>query len=311
MKKLLLLLMIAVTISSSKGLDRKAIKGTRTTCLLEPPCDIISNTKYSEYEIIVWFIKSTESLHLKPYWDISQYTHGWGTKAKGSDDVITLQKANEYMRKDFEKRYQKIKVTYPKLTRWEQLVISSLTFNVGMDGIGKGLNIYLKKGEMKKAAKKLLEYCNVTLVDPDTGEKYSERSPGLLKRRKLEAKLLLMTDKEDRYKVGKKYQLKTLKRIRVATSKSKISDEDRAKYRVKTDQNQKTAKNQESSDIKRYLKLKASKIIEKLRYTKEPVKRFKLLSAIALNSGFKRKDGKFEEDALEYMRKISRIANLN
>lgn len=163
---------------------------------------------FTDYQIIMWYLKGKESLHYKPYWDVKHWTHGWGTKAKGEHDYINFETSNRRVKAAFQKRFRNISRRYPHLTNWEKLVITSLKYNIGKIEEGSGLDKALSKGQMKKAASKILLYYNAG----------GEKNPGLVKRRKEESAMLLM-NKYQRQELGERLRKKVIKKIKKAFRK--------------------------------------------------------------------------------------------
>ncbi len=157
---------------------------------------------YSEYEMAMFLLKRNESLRLAPYWDVKQWTSGWGTKASGKHEVITLQESNERARDVFEGKYKIVREEYPNLDRLQTLVIAQFLYNVGDKGIGNSLHKALKSGDNTKICKCLKRYTFA-------GGKHLD---GLADRRQRECDLL-MADAKGRQELAEQYRQKVVKSI--------------------------------------------------------------------------------------------------
>jgi lysozyme len=103
------------------------------------------------YNTAVLFIKSQESLRLKPYRCPGGYlTVGWGhvirTKAERSKyrNGISVKEADELFDKDYAKFIKDVKRRFPELKSRKKVILTSMiAFNIGMrfttDGLGKAI----------------------------------------------------------------------------------------------------------------------------------------------------------------------------
>jgi GH24 family phage-related lysozyme (muramidase) len=141
---------------------------------------IVPSKQYSDYEIVMWLLKRNESLRLTPYWDVKQWTSGWGTKASHKSEALTITQANERTREVFQGKYNYITKTYPKLDKFTRLVIAEFIYNVGDNGIKGKLHAALKSGDIDRICRQLSKYVHAG----------GERLPGLVTRRQREIDLL-------------------------------------------------------------------------------------------------------------------------
>lgn len=141
---------------------------------------VVPSKQYSDYEIVMWLLKRNESLRLTPYWDIKQWTSGWGTKASHKAEYLTITQANERAREVFQEKYNYISKEYPKLDKFTRLVITEFIYNVGDNGIKKGLHTALRSRNIDSICHYLSKYVNAG----------GEKLDGLVARRQREIDLL-------------------------------------------------------------------------------------------------------------------------
>jgi GH24 family phage-related lysozyme (muramidase) len=161
--------------------------------------------KVSDYEGMVWFMKSFERFSPRAFSDHKQITYGFGNKAKYLGEAITYKKANELFISDINNRYANLLRDYPNLKddRCVALILTNLMFNIGSPGVG--LNRAIKKYDPNKKAT-VIRLCNYIL-------QYTRASgqvlPGLVKRRKAEVAIIKAT-KGQRQILYKQYQKKNI-----------------------------------------------------------------------------------------------------
>jgi len=164
-----------------------------------------SQQNLSDYEIAIWTLKQYEGLHYTPYWDYSQYTIGWGTKAD-KDDHIDYDEANHRTRQEYQRRYNRISKRYPKLTRFQKLVITNFNYNTP---IGTQLDAALKAGDIKKAKRIMRLYVHAG----------GKKLRGLVYRRNREAWLMTATPAQ-RQRYGLAAKKKVIRHIEKAARRS-------------------------------------------------------------------------------------------
>jgi GH24 family phage-related lysozyme (muramidase) len=173
---------------------------SRTDESVQPKSYDTYAARYSDYEIAMWLLKRNESLRLEAYWDVSQWTIGWGTKSH-EGEVITKEEADKRVRIKFQQVYDKVHAAYPKLDRLTALVIAEFKYNVGT--IGNGLDSALKANNKRRICNFILQYVNAG----------GEKLPGLVSRRKREVAVLNATPIE-RDRLADLYKTKVESSIR-------------------------------------------------------------------------------------------------
>tara|TARA_R110000787_G_scaffold97665_4_gene201331 strand:+ start:29962 stop:30693 length:732 start_codon:yes stop_codon:yes gene_type:complete len=162
--------------------------------------------KLTDYEIAMFALKSCEGLHFEPYWDVTQWTIGWGTKSK-KGEKINLDEANTRLYKEFDRVYKSVDKRFPHLQRWDKLVLTIMDFNVGH--FGTQLNAAIMANDKPAIASTMLLYHN-------TSKGISLE--GLKKRRALEASLLQASEIK-KQKLGAALKQKVNKHINKANEK--------------------------------------------------------------------------------------------
>jgi len=190
------------------------------TVELEVESDTIE-TIYSNYQIIAWYLKHQESLRLFPYEDglkkvngkkVKRHSHGWGTLGEVGK-AISLDDANLEFKKAFDKRYKYIQKRYPLCDNWEQLVLTSIRYNVGaFNRYDSELDLAIKEWNENKITKALLRY------NTDSHGKVRE---GLTDRRKEDIAMLFM-NKQNRQEAGRTLRASVNKKISKELSKKTI-----------------------------------------------------------------------------------------
>ena len=166
----------------------------------KPKAVLASEKRYTDYQIAIWLLKSHEGLRYRAYWDVSQWSIGWGTKShKG--EVITREEADKRTYAEYSRVLGNIQKRYPKLDRWHQLVLAVMDYNVGK--FGKRLDRAAQKGDVDEIAKVMRKY-----YYSSKGKKLA----GLVKRRNAEADILI-ADPETKQDLAQKYRDKVRKSI--------------------------------------------------------------------------------------------------
>jgi GH24 family phage-related lysozyme (muramidase) len=143
--------------------------------------------KLEDYEIAMWLLKSHESLRLTAYWDVSQWTIGWGTPSKKGETITKLE-ADRRVRTYYDKVFNRMKADYPDLDDWTLRVVSVAKYNLG--SFGAGMKSCLASGDRTRIFKKLQEYRNVDCTGM-TDKKCARIKKGLRKRRLEEGQLMM------------------------------------------------------------------------------------------------------------------------
>ena len=152
---------------------------------VEPPIiEAVDTSDDKLYNTAALFIKSEESLKLKPYkCPGGKWTIGWGhvmTKAERSKykKGISVKEADELFDKDYAKFIKDVKRRFPELKSRKKVILTSMiAFNIGMRFTTDGLGKAIKRG--RDIEPYLLQYRNA-------GGRVSR---GLVRRRKAELEL--------------------------------------------------------------------------------------------------------------------------
>lgn len=169
----------------------------------EPSKPKVLRPVYSDYQIAMWLLKRNESLRLEPYWDVSQWTVGWGTKTDDKNEKINLEEANKRTREHFQKLLEGIQKDYPHLDKFTQLVLTQFVYNVGSIKKNSGLDKAIKSGDIQRICENMLKYINAG----------GEPHKGLKLRRQREIQLLKASP-EERQMLAEKYKNRVLEIIR-------------------------------------------------------------------------------------------------
>lgn len=151
-------------------------------------------TRHTDYQGVIWFLKSHEKFSPKAFWDFNQNTYSWGSKAPNKNATITLKEGNKLFQNEINKRYVFILKNYPNLKddRVVALVLTNLVFNLGYDGFGKNLKKAIKNYDPKNRASRV-RLCTWIKKYNRAGGKVLQ---GLVKRRNGEAELIMASESE-------------------------------------------------------------------------------------------------------------------
>lgn len=122
-------------------------------------------------------IISFEGFHPVAYWDHSQWTNGYGTKAIYAQERVSEREAKKRLEKDVAKRSKFVKKHAPYLNENEHNALVSFCYNVGLGACKKSV-LLVAEGKKPAASWVMRKYTN-------NGNK------GLVKRRKIETDLLM------------------------------------------------------------------------------------------------------------------------
>lgn len=135
------------------------------------------------YNTAALFIKSEESLKLKPYkCQGGRWTIGWGHTMTRSErrkyrNGISVRKADILFDIDYAKSIREVKRNFPELKSRKIILTSMIAFNIGMSFATNGLGRAIKRGHDIKPY--LLQYINAD----------GRVSRGLVRRRRAELEL--------------------------------------------------------------------------------------------------------------------------
>jgi GH24 family phage-related lysozyme (muramidase) len=183
-----------------RDLSTSAVRVSNVSPSLEKEEEVISS-EMTDYEITFLLLKSCESFRPTAYWDVNQWTNGWGTKSK-EGEVISLKEANKRASKEFNRVYSSLDKRFPKLERWTKLVLTVTDYNVGH--FGEQLNSAINSGNKVEIARVMKLYFR---------DANGKKLDGLVKRRNKEAALLLAS-RRDKQKIGIKIKKKVLDQIK-------------------------------------------------------------------------------------------------
>lgn len=115
----------------------------------------------ASYQVITdWFIPNFEGFSPSPYWDVSRYSWGYGTKAPGSTGTISkeqaLQDLRVYINADYE--YLKKLITVP-LTGYQWAALLSFSYNLGRGNADNLVN-NINSGNFPALSAQWMQYVN-------------------------------------------------------------------------------------------------------------------------------------------------------
>jgi GH24 family phage-related lysozyme (muramidase) len=108
---------------------------------------------------LVNFIKKTEGLSLKAYWDYKQYSIGYGTKATSATEVITEAEAVARLTVEIDKAEKLAEKVIPAgAPIGVKQALTDLTYNAGSGWEEAGLGTAVKASDWAKAKESILQY---------------------------------------------------------------------------------------------------------------------------------------------------------
>ena len=125
---------------------------------------------------LITFIIALEGFSPVAYWDNSQWTNGYGTKAAYAKERVDKKEAEKRLVADLQKRISYIKKLAPNLNNNEYSALASFCYNVGLSACTKSVKL-VHEGKKPAASWVMRKYTN-------NGNK------GLVERRKSEVALL-------------------------------------------------------------------------------------------------------------------------
>jgi GH24 family phage-related lysozyme (muramidase) len=136
---------------------------------------------------LVALVKKSEGFAATPYFDRTQYSVGFGTKAKSTGDRLTVEEANQRLLNELlYKRSRVQKMVKVPINNNQLDALTSFAFNVGEGALGESTLLKkLNSGDYAGAAKEFLRW--------NKGEHRGVKQalPGLTKRRNSEMQLFL------------------------------------------------------------------------------------------------------------------------
>jgi GH24 family phage-related lysozyme (muramidase) len=103
-------------------------------------------------------VKAEEGYRAKPYWDVKQWSVGFGTRASGPDDVVDEKEANRRFNQRFTEAAKFVDSVNPNLDAGTRAAMSALTYNAGQAWAGAGLGDAIRAGDLAKAKELFLQY---------------------------------------------------------------------------------------------------------------------------------------------------------
>lgn len=187
---------------------REIVKKPSSTSIVKT-ANLAPTPTYSDYQGVIWFLKTHENFIKKAKWDHKQYTYGWGNKADYKGQNITLQKANEIFVTDIDMRYANLIKDYPNLKRdrFAGLLLTNLIFNIGTKKKGRA-NLYKAIGAYDKNIPSTVRRLGVMIKRYVNASGVKEA--GLVTRRNAEVELLLAAP-EERQRLYEIYRKKVVK----------------------------------------------------------------------------------------------------
>lgn len=127
---------------------------------------------------LVQSIKTSEGYSPKPYWDVRQWTNGYGTRASGPNDVVDQSEAERRLGKEVTGAQKIVQAFAPNAPEGVQKALTSLTYNAGDNWTRSGLGAKVQAGDYEGAKERFLQY----------NKAGGQTLPGLVNRRQQEAK---------------------------------------------------------------------------------------------------------------------------
>jgi GH24 family phage-related lysozyme (muramidase) len=122
-------------------------------------------------------IRGFEGFSERPYWDVRQWTSGYGTRANGPNDVVDRAEADRRLQSEWTSSLGQVRGLGAPLTPGREAALASLTFNAGPSWMTSGLGSAVRAGDWDAARQLFLQYNRA-------GGQYN---PGLANRRAAEA----------------------------------------------------------------------------------------------------------------------------
>lgn len=123
-------------------------------------------------------IKRSEGYRAEAYWDVKQYSIGYGTKARSADEVISHVEAERRFFAEMSAATEFVDSVNPRLDPGTRAALASLTFNAGPSWATATLGELIRDGRLSAARQVFLQYVHAN------GRQLS----GLVARRELEAR---------------------------------------------------------------------------------------------------------------------------
>lgn len=122
-------------------------------------------------------IKKSEGFNPRAYWDVKQYSIGYGTRARSGNEVIDEKEAERRFFAEMSAAAEFVDSVNPRLDPGTRAALASLTFNAGESWGSATLGDLIRGGRLRAARQVFLQYTKAG------GKELS----GLVARRELEA----------------------------------------------------------------------------------------------------------------------------
>lgn len=103
-------------------------------------------------------VKGFEGFSATPYWDIRQWSSGYGTRANGPGEIIDRVQADARLNAELAKARAVVERVNPNLDSGTKDALSSLTFNAGDKWTRAGLGNAIRAGDLDTARNLFLQY---------------------------------------------------------------------------------------------------------------------------------------------------------
>jgi GH24 family phage-related lysozyme (muramidase) len=114
-------------------------------------------------EWLVQEIASMENFYAKPYWDVRQWSVGYGSKASGPNDIVDKAEARRRLLEELNESASYVDRHRPGLPEGIRGSLISLTYNAGPKWTKAGLGKAVKRGDWEDARRRFVQY---TSPDP-------------------------------------------------------------------------------------------------------------------------------------------------
>lgn len=122
-------------------------------------------------------IRRFEGFRANPYWDVRQWTSGYGTRAEHPGEVIDRAEAERRLQAEWASALAQVRGVGVPLTPGREAALASLTFNAGPSWMTSGLGGAVRAGDWDQARNLFLQYNRAG----------GQFNPGLANRRAAEA----------------------------------------------------------------------------------------------------------------------------
>lgn len=118
-------------------------------------------------------VRRFEGFYPRPYWDVRQWTSGYGTRAGGPGEVIDRAEAERRLVAELTRARDLVRGFGVQMTPGQEAALTSLTFNAGDSWMRSGLGAAIRAGDWDRARGIFTQYVNAD----------GQPLPGLVRRR--------------------------------------------------------------------------------------------------------------------------------